>query len=490
MGLYLIKSGLCLAIVLGIYHLLLEREKMHQFNRFFLLFGLGFSFVAPLLEIAYFSGLGYDFFATDPTLIAVGQASGTIEIVTETTNLPSASPLSAINYMQLLLPIYFLISGALLVRLIRNITVILRKAYQNQQVDFKGNKLVLVKDEILPHTFWNYIFINEAAYKNDNIEAELFTHELTHAHQRHSFDILLLEILHVLFWFNPFLIPYKRAIQLNHEFLADDQVIKSHRRVRDYQELLLDKATQSKVYLASNLNFSVTKKRLTMMTKNTSRHRSLCLATAVLPLFACLLLLFSCKTNAQELEQQWTEKEIQEHKEEYLKNTTIIRKNKNGIKIYKPYVNMTDEEKAAIPAPPLPPKAPGQSKEIALAPLPNGTFLEIESNGRVLLENNSSLAPPPPPPPVPGVSPPPPPEVNNNIPPPPPPPLPAPKNWMEVVKEMAQENMATFYIDEKEITTKKALELIGEKGEGWSIQGSIDPEGYGTFYMEEISKAH
>jgi beta-lactamase regulating signal transducer with metallopeptidase domain len=85
---------------------------------------------------------------------------------------------------------------------------------------------------------------------------------------KHSLDILLIETLKVLFWFNPIFIFYKKAIQLNHEFLADEKVVKSHNDVPFYQNLLISKANANPTYyLASNLNYSVTKKRLIMMTK-------------------------------------------------------------------------------------------------------------------------------------------------------------------------------------------------------------------------------
>jgi len=136
--------------------------------------------------------------------------------------------------------------------------------------------LILVEEKILPHTFLNYIFINKNDYENRKIEGELFTHELTHVRQKHTLDVLFIEILKTIFWFNPLLIFYKKAIQLNHEFLADEKVVTSYKNVPFYQSLLLEKASwNSNFYLASNLNFLVTKKRLIMMTK--PRHiRELC----------------------------------------------------------------------------------------------------------------------------------------------------------------------------------------------------------------------
>ena len=290
MALYLIKSGLCLALVLGIYHLLFEDKKMHQFNRGYLLFGLAFSFLVPFLETSfsidflhYLNGSNLSTapsFTSEEISFAAGDASQVVA--------PASEKYPTFLWLA------FLISSILFIRFCCNITILIRKAFLHEQINYQGAKLVLVKEEILPHTFGKYIFINEADYRNQKIETALFTHELTHAREWHSVDIVLIEALQILFWCNPLLFLYKKAIQLNHEFLADDRVIKSHRRVRDYQELLLDTATRGKVYLASNLNFSVTKKRLTMMTKKTSNRTRVLFAFTTIPLFACMLMLFSC----------------------------------------------------------------------------------------------------------------------------------------------------------------------------------------------------
>lgn len=41
---YLLKSATCLALLLTFYYLILEREKTHNFNRFYLLGSVFFSF--------------------------------------------------------------------------------------------------------------------------------------------------------------------------------------------------------------------------------------------------------------------------------------------------------------------------------------------------------------------------------------------------------------------------------------------------------------
>ena len=110
-------------------------------------------------------------------------------------------------------------------------------------------------------------------------------HELVHVTQKHTLDILFIEFLKAIFWFNPLFIFYKKAIQLNHEFLADEEIVKTYNNVPFYQNLLLQKSSeQQTIYLASNLNYLVTKKRLIMMTKRTSQKIVLLKKVAVVPI--------------------------------------------------------------------------------------------------------------------------------------------------------------------------------------------------------------
>ena len=48
---YIFKVILFSALLLVIYHLLLEKEKMHRFNRFYLLFSIILPFAVPLITI-------------------------------------------------------------------------------------------------------------------------------------------------------------------------------------------------------------------------------------------------------------------------------------------------------------------------------------------------------------------------------------------------------------------------------------------------------
>ena len=147
-------------------------------------------------------------------------------------------------------------------------------------------------------------------YENQKIEQELFTHELTHVTQKHTLDVLILELIQIVFWINPFFILLKKAVQLNHEFLADETVINQHKNTFQYQHLLLNKAAwKNEYYLASNLNYSLTKKRLKMMTKQSSQTKIWIKKLAVIPLLLAFIFLFAERLEAQEINKTTKDKE-------------------------------------------------------------------------------------------------------------------------------------------------------------------------------------
>ena len=290
MILYILKSATCLALLLAFYHLVLEREKMHNFNRFYLLGSVLFSFLAPLY-IIYIDVAPLVLKAT-PTTSFSYPTEITPEIIIE----------KSIDYTLIFIGMYSLISSILFIRFGKNLFHIIQKIRKNEQVKYQKAVLVLVDNVILPHTFWNYIFINKNDFENQKIEQELFTHELTHVTQKHTLDVLFLEFLQAIFWINPFFILLKKAVQLNHEFLADETVINQHKNTIQYQHLLLNKAAwKNDYYLASNLNYSLTKKRLKMMTTQSSQTKIWLKKLVVFPLLAGFIFLFAERVEAQEV---------------------------------------------------------------------------------------------------------------------------------------------------------------------------------------------
>jgi biopolymer transport protein ExbD len=299
MIIYLIYSTISLVALLTFYHLFLEKEKLHQINRGFLIFSLIFSLSIPLIPV------GLDIMPNQ--LFSVGQETVLFDgerFDSENEASAVGSPVSGsskVNYFQLCLLAYILVAFSLFVRLLRIIYMIQLKEDRNKKKLYKGFKIVLLNEDVTPHTFMDSIFLNKEKYLSGEIPEEVMIHELTHVRQKHTLDVLLIEFLKIIFWFNPILYLYKKAILLNHEFLADEAVIAHGAEVKSYQSLLLNSLVASPAYsLVNTFNFSLTKKRLQMMTKSKSTSRSVIKVLALVPLIAAIMLLPGCESTTSD----------------------------------------------------------------------------------------------------------------------------------------------------------------------------------------------
>ena len=335
---FLIKSTFSLAVLLAVHHLVLEKEKMHQFNRLYLLFSLAFSLAIPFVTFEIIEEIAKPIQLNNTIQIS----QGSVVFVEETNYLP-----------MIFWSVYGLITFLLSIRFIRNIIKIISRTKSKTVIDYKKAKLVLLEENVLPHTFLKFIFINETDYNNQKIETELFSHELTHVTQKHTFDILFIEILKTIFWFNPIFIFYKKAIQLNHEFLADEKVVTTYNNVSFYQNLLISKSNNNQNYLlTSNLNYSLTKKRLIMMTKTTSKTKAIFNQIALIPFIFGLVFFLCFKTVAQEKAETHhannptNEQITDESRDAYYAGVQFkIKDFKRDVTINKKYEELTSEEK-------------------------------------------------------------------------------------------------------------------------------------------------
>jgi beta-lactamase regulating signal transducer with metallopeptidase domain len=286
---YLLKSGILLLVFYAVYKLWLENEKMFRFNRAYLLLSLVFSFVIPLQLISVRPLLG--------NTLSVIQLDG---IVIRTSNVVLNRDNSEQIITSVLSIIYLIVACLFLVRFIVDLYSFYKKIKSNNRKVLDNVKVVLIEEATLPHSFWKSIFINKEEFETGKIPLELIAHEKAHLQQKHTLDILFIEVLQIVFWFNPLLVLFKKAIKLNHEFLADEAVNKQFDTA--YQKLLLNFASnKNTIALASNLNYLITKKRLIMMTKKESRFKMI--FKVLMVSFVCVmsLFVFSSETIAQKV---------------------------------------------------------------------------------------------------------------------------------------------------------------------------------------------
>lgn len=296
---YFFKFAACSAVLLILYHLVLEKEKMLKFNRFYLLFSIVFSGLTPLFtfELSLFP-------FTTSVLITENTLPFTPLYFSEIQN---TSPIvSAVSSTQnstwevYCWVLYGVITLILLARLMNNLYSFWISIRKYRITNNNQLKLILLPRKTTPYSFGSYVFVNQGEYEKGEIESEILVHEQAHIQQYHSLDIVFIELLLVFAWWNPALWLYRKAIMLNHEFLADDWVVKTSKNAVIYQHLLLQKITQNKnIMLASPFNYLITKKRFKMMNRITSLSYAYALQAGTAVLFAVLLLAFGDISFAQ-----------------------------------------------------------------------------------------------------------------------------------------------------------------------------------------------
>lgn len=286
---YIIRSSLSLALLYLFFTLFLGKDKMHKFNRFYLLASLIFSFIIPLLTIPVF-------FPSIPVTQLV-DVSNLEESYFQIQSFTFQQE-SQFKFEKLIPILYSTISLLFLIRFISNLIRLEISKSINPSIKYKGHRIVLINDLVLPYSFLSTIYVNSLEYRGGRIPKELFSHEISHITQHHSLDIIFIEILKVFFWFNPLIYLFKKTIMLNHEYLADEAVMNSKNNSKSYIYIILNIAFRNNnSYLASSFNYSFTKKRLLMMTKNKFSKTAFLKKIAVIPLFLALGLML---INAQD----------------------------------------------------------------------------------------------------------------------------------------------------------------------------------------------
>ncbi|MEO8535727.1 MAG: M56 family metallopeptidase [Flavobacterium sp.] len=286
---YLLKSGMLLLVFYAVYKFWLENEKMFRFNRVYLLLSIVFSLIVPL-QLIYFESI-----ASGRTLSAQLD-----ELVIQKSNENIQSLVENLNLSKVIFAVYGIVVLLLVFRFLLNLHSFYKKIKRNETRFVNEEKIVLIEEPILPHSFWNTIFINKNEFKNGKIPSELIAHEKAHLIQKHTFDIVFIEVLQIIFWFNPVLLLFKKAIKLNHEFLADEAVNSQFGEVANYQNLLLAIASdKASIALASNINYLITKKRFIMMTKKKSPVKAVLKVFSIAVVSSLLFFVFSAKSTAQ-----------------------------------------------------------------------------------------------------------------------------------------------------------------------------------------------
>jgi len=294
---YNLKVAILIAVFYVFWRLLLAHETWHRLNRVILLLTAASSFVLPLCVITIHQTVEVD----DQSVRDYVEMP--IPTMTEEPLVMPGSPViedvgMSVNWQALLIILYIIGVLVVLCRMLVSVWQLHRIKSQSELHEFSGKVQIAVCDKAgTPFSWWNTIYLNQKDYEQG--VTALLTHELEHVRLHHSADVLLVELLTALQWFNPTMWMLRSDLRTIHEYEADQQVLSHGFNDIQYLHLLIRKAASQGGYsLVNGIANSTLKKRIIMMMKPISSRWKWLRIAYVLPIIA-VSLYASCKTETE-----------------------------------------------------------------------------------------------------------------------------------------------------------------------------------------------
>jgi TonB family protein len=267
---YLLLVNIYLLLFYGFYVLLLRKETFFQLNRLYLVSAALLSFMIPVIQANWIQSL----FITQQVKYTL--YSSTVSVYHFKPIEESPVSIGQVLFLVYVVGIAFL-SGRLIWQL------------------FKLKKVISQPESPVSYSFFKKVKLNADGEANEAIA----THEDVHAKQWHSADVLLVELVMIINWFNPIVYFYRRAIKHIHEFIADRHAVEAGTDKADYAMLLLSQTFHTPTHdlVNSFFNKSLLKERIIMLQKNNSHRMALIKYGLSAPLFILMMVLSSATIN-------------------------------------------------------------------------------------------------------------------------------------------------------------------------------------------------
>nr|WP_294790237.1 M56 family metallopeptidase [uncultured Mucilaginibacter sp.] len=280
---YLAEANLYLCVFYLAYCVFLVKETHYQLNRAYLLLSCVMAFVLPVLQVgALKPGL------TDNTPVVSYPATQTIQYMEPSSiiSTPVATVAPVFNINDYLWLAY--VAGAVIVLLLLTLKLYsVFKLTRNTKAKLGSYKMIYLKDTDVAFSFFNYLFIGTRAAGANTI----ITHELVHIRQKHSADIMFLELLKVICWFNPCIYLLQNSLKTVHEYIADEQTAATEADALTYSSFLVNNAygAGGSSITHSFFNYNLLKKRIIMLNQQRSGKLARLKYLVALPICAGLL---------------------------------------------------------------------------------------------------------------------------------------------------------------------------------------------------------
>jgi len=280
---YLLKVNAALCLFYLAYRFALRPLTFYYLNRFFLVFGIVFSTVYPLVDVS----------ALFVNHTVIRQQLNTI-VPNWHAVLPAVQYRAAtVDYWGVPLMLFWLGVILMAFRLAMQFISLYMIHRQSVQDNHLGEPFRAVKTDVNPFSFWQEIYLNPDKHTDAELRA-IIQHEQVHIRQWHTLDVILAELSVVFYWFNPGAWFMKQAVKENLEFITDREILRSGIDEKAYQySLVRVSALKPGAAIVNNFNFLTIKKRIMMMNKKRSSKVQITKYVVLLPLVMLLALVFT-----------------------------------------------------------------------------------------------------------------------------------------------------------------------------------------------------
>ena len=276
------------------YHFFLRNNKFHRYNRFYLLGATVVSLLIPFLKIPlYFTNEEADASVLYRSMQLI---NGREEVIV---NENSFNWDQLFTWQNISIGLYTLVTLFILARLIIALKRIIRLRYQYPSARIENIQFIKTTEPGTPFSFFNWLFWNKKIEVQSEKGQQIFRHEWFHIQQKHSIDIMFMEWLTVICWFNPFYYLVKKELKTIHEFLADDYAVQ-HFSKGEYAELLLMQAFDTEHKIVNPFFHTQIKRRIAMITTSSKPGYQYLRKIMVLPVCALVITLFAFTYQSKE----------------------------------------------------------------------------------------------------------------------------------------------------------------------------------------------
>ena len=286
---YFLKANGLIILFYLMYVVFLRKETFFVSNRWYMIIGLILSLVLPLITFTKTIWV-------DPIPI-----QESFEEITPIITTSDATPIqeNLIDWSLVATTTYIVISILLVMRITFELVSFFNRIRKHNKKKESEYTLIYSNTTENPFSFFNYVVINPSLFSEIEIQ-HILTHESIHVKQKHSVDVLLGKLFCALFWVNPIVWLYRKAMLQNLEFIADNATFQQIENKYEYQKTLLKVVThQHNLSITNQFYQSLIKKRIVMLHTNQSHKRNAWKYATILPLLTGFFFMFQIETEAQ-----------------------------------------------------------------------------------------------------------------------------------------------------------------------------------------------